>query len=420
MSHLKSKIGRWQGAGLMATTLLGTSVFILPQITLNMAGSGALLAWVILILAIVPVPLIFGRLSSAYPHVGGPAFFVEQAFGRIAGRTIGIIFLLVVPLGATAGILMTYQFVDAMIEMSSMAQLVSQLSMLLLLYIMNFRGIKTSAKLQLGLTLMIVAVISLLFGANYLSPQHLAAINIHYDNTLNFETIIGAIGIAFWSFLGVEAMTHLADDFRDPKKDLIPAMMIGTLIVGCIYLICTWLLLQNPIHSGLSMITLFNLLLGDYGTPVIGLLGIAGGLATVNVYTASVARLLWNFSEQGIFPRYFSKLNQHNIPSRSLSTVLTIMAMVLVIRWQFNLNIEVLIAWTNGVFVVIYFASMMAAFKLLPSKNRPLIMVGCLFCVMLAWGLGINMLYAILLLATVTPLLYWQLKGQSVLSTHHS
>ena len=96
------------------------------------------------------------------------------------------------------------------------------------------------------------------------------------------------------------------------------------------------------------------------------------------------------------------------------------MAMVLVIRWQFNLNIEVLIAWTNGVFVVIYFASMMAAFKLLPSKNRPLIMVGCLFCVMLAWGLGINMLYAILLLATVTPLLYWQLKGQSVLSTHHS
>ena len=39
MHDANNKIGRWQGAGLLTTTLLGTSVFILPQMTINTAGA---------------------------------------------------------------------------------------------------------------------------------------------------------------------------------------------------------------------------------------------------------------------------------------------------------------------------------------------------------------------------------------------
>lgn len=75
MEHIKGTIGRWQGAGLMATTLLGTGVFILPQMTLAKAGTSALWAWALLTLAIIPVTLVFGRLASRFPHAAGPAFF---------------------------------------------------------------------------------------------------------------------------------------------------------------------------------------------------------------------------------------------------------------------------------------------------------------------------------------------------------
>lgn len=67
----------------MATTLLGTGVFILPQMTLAKAGTSALWAWALLTLAIIPVTLVFGRLASRFPHAAGPAFFVEKAFGQI-------------------------------------------------------------------------------------------------------------------------------------------------------------------------------------------------------------------------------------------------------------------------------------------------------------------------------------------------
>lgn len=415
MSNHTTKIGRWQGAGLMATTLLGTGVFILPQMTIATAGQGAFIAWLILTLAIIPVTLVFGRLAATYPHAAGPAYFVEKAFGAVAGRTIGLIFLLVVPLGAPAAILMIFQFVDALVQLSTLSQLATQLSVLLLLFVLNYRGIQVSAKLQFVLTLAIVSVVVVLCGASGLqqTAEHSVPATLAIDNSLDAGLIMAAAGIAFWSFLGVEAMTHLANDFRDPGKDLIPAMMIGTILVGLIYLACTLLLLFVPSDSSLAMISIFDRLLGGSGAQIIGILGIAGGLATVNVYTASVARLAWSFSKDGVLPRYFSTLNKYQVPVRSLGAILFIMGLVLITTFISGQDIEDLIAWSNGVFVVIYIASMLAAIKLLDNKNTPLIILGGVFCLMLGWGLGWHMIYALILISITAPLLWWQQSHQT-------
>ncbi|MDP4984623.1 L-methionine/branched-chain amino acid transporter [Pseudoalteromonas tunicata] len=401
-------IGRWQGAGLMATTLLGTSIFILPQMTINIAQQGALIAWLLLTIAIIPVTLVFARLSALHPHAAGPAYFAEQAFGRLTGRVIGVIFLFVVPIGAPAAILMTFQFVNALVNLTPLAQLLMELGTLLLLFLLNYRGIHVSAKLQFLLTLMIVIVVLLLLGAATLT----LSVPVPKTTFVEFDLIMLAAGLAFWSFLGVEAMTHLADDFKHPKRDMIPAMMIGTLLVGALYLACTWLLLEVPNNKPLAMAAAFNQLLGGYGTIIIGALGIAGGLATVNVYTASVARLLCSFSQDGIMPRYFSQKNQFQVPTRALASILLLMACVLIFTYVAKQNIEDLIAWVNGVFVVIYLVSMLSAWRLLPSNSRPLIFLGILLCLGLVYGLAAHMLYAVILITSVTPLLYWQLQYQ--------
>jgi len=413
MTHKSSKIGRWQGAGLMATTLLGTGVFILPQMTIAIAGQGAFVAWLLLTLAIIPITLVFGRLAATFPHAAGPAYFVEQAFGPIAGRTIGLIFLLVVPLGASAAILLTFQFVEPLVTLSPLAKLACELAVLAGLFVVNYRGIKTSATLQFVLTLTIVAVIILLFGASAIQPELVNSDPlVQAADPAKFSLIMSAASIAFWSFLGVEAMTHLASDFRKPKQDLLPAMMIGTLLVGLVYLACTWLLLAIPSVTELAMIGVFDRLLGGYGAQVIGILGIAAGLGAVNVYAASVSRLVWSFSNDGVLPRYFSKLNQHDEPARALGTVLLVMAIILSVTYLSGQDLEVLIAWCNGVFVVIYLATMLAAFKLLSYKNRPLIICGSVFCVALIWSLGERMGYVLLLISVVMPLLWWQLNRQ--------
>lgn len=390
----------------MATTLLGTGVFILPQMTLEKAGTSALWAWALLTLAIIPVTLVFGRLASRFPHAAGPAFFVEKAFGRTLGRSIGLIFLLVIPMGAPAAILMTFQFVTALLPLAGAELLVAQLLVIGLLWLANLKGLQVSAKAQFALTLGIVAVVLALFMA--LGVQHHAVELPDFESAWQTGPMMLAAGIAFWSFLGVEAMTHLAHDFREPEKDMIPAMMIGTVLVGLIYLGCTSLLWLVPSSTGVAMMGVFDALLGGAGAQVIGVLGIAAGLATVNVYAGSAARLLWSFSREGIMPRYFQRLNDHGVPVRAQTAILGTMALVLTLVFVFKQDLEQLIAWSNGVFVIIYAMSMLAAWRLLGTSSRPWILLGLGFCIALGISLGERMAYAVLLLMLVLPLLWWQ------------
>jgi len=406
MNYMKGTIGRWQGAGLMATTLLGTGVFILPQMTIASSGSSALLAWLLLTLAIIPVTLVFGRLASVFPHAAGPAYFVEKAFGKMAGRTIGLTFVLVIPLCAPAAILMTFQFVYVLIPISGWGQVGIELGLLGLLFLLNFRGIHISAKLQFALTLGIVTVVVMMWSAGGMSVGKVS--HLISETSIEPNLIMAAAGIAFWSFLGVEAMTHLANDFKDPEKDMIPAMIIGTVLVGVVYLACTALLLLSASEqdSGLAMVIAFDRIIGGYGAEVIGILGIAGGLATVNVYTAGVSRLIWSFSREGVLPGYFSELNSHGVPIRALSVVLLAMACVIVMSHISGQELEHLIKWTNGVFIVIYLASMLAAVKLLSTKYLPLVSLGCVFCVLLSIALGWSMLYAVILIILVAQFVW--------------
>lgn len=406
MQQSSGTISRWQGAGLMATTLLGTGVFILPQMTISIADTGAIFAWALLTLAIIPITLVFARLASRFPHAAGPAYFVEQAFGNIAGRCIGLSFLLLIPMGSAAAILITFKFFYVLAPVSGIQELIVQLAMIVLLLLINIKGIQISAKLQFCLTLSIVAIVVVLIALAALNtvPQKLSVI----IQRAEFDTVLGAAGVAFWSFLGVEAMTHLANDFRDPKKDLVPAMMIGTILVGIVYVACTYLLISIPSQSSLAMVDVFDQLLGGYGAQVIGVLGVASGLAVVNVYSAGISRLIWSFSKERVLPKYFDQLNQHDVPVRALVANLLTMAAAVSFTYFSGHELEQLISWTNGVFVVIYSATMFAAIKLLSKKYLMLIICSLAFCFSVAVSLGSSMLYAFLILAILIPSLLWQ------------
>lgn len=409
MKSVNTGIGRWQGAGMMATTLLGTGVFILPQLTVEMSGSNALYAWLLLTVGLIPITYVFGKLSSLFPHSGGPAHFVEKAFGKTAGRVIGLMFLLVVPIGAPAAIIMTFQFVQGMINISGVQLLLAELAALLCLFYINRKGIHVSAKLQFLLTLLITFIVMLLF--TFSNEQVVMQSNTTLS--LDSDKILSAAGLAFWSFLGVEAMSHLANEFKKPKQDVIPAMIIGSVIVGVIYLLSTVLVLAHPNDQKLAIIGVFNHYFSG-GNYIIGILGTAGGLATINVYTTSLAKLVASFAEQKVLPKPLAYTNQYNVPQRALICVLSIMATVLVITYFSGQDLEDLINWVNGVFVIIYIATMCSAWVLLAAKHRITISLGFIACLALAFGIGAHMAYALLLATVLIPAVKWQKRRGSV------
>lgn len=390
MTGLNKSITRWQGTGLLATTLLGTGVFILPQLTIAEAGDKALVAWLILIVAILPLGVVFAQLGKEYVSAAGPAHFVAQAFGTRYGQLTGILFLCVVPLGAPAALIMTLEFVKPLITLSALQSLLAELSILVLLFVLNVRGVKVSGVVQLGLTIAILGVVLMMMAAwatnTNIQPEAL-------QQGTN-KGMINAFGLAIWSFLGIEAVTHLSAEFKDVKRDFVPAVLSGLLIVGVIFLACTFLSTLAP-KDNLAMVGAYERLLGSSGRWVIGGLGLAAGVATVNVYVLSLSRLTWTFSQEGLFPKSLQRLNNHQVPIFALLLVLLVCAGVLITSYLLELPFEMMIRWTNGVFVLIYFASMLAAWHLLKPKHRPAIVIGIAVCIAFAISLGSSMIYAV-------------------------
>ena len=86
MSGLKKDLGLWQGMGLLATSLLGTGIFVVPATAASLAGGASLWAWLLLIALVLPIAFTFARLGrrqfrlgrDARPsgrHPGLPRFF---------------------------------------------------------------------------------------------------------------------------------------------------------------------------------------------------------------------------------------------------------------------------------------------------------------------------------------------------------
>lgn len=391
MTSLNPTITRWQGIGLVTTTLLGTGVFILPQLTLKLAGLWATWTWLLLTLAILPLALVFAELGKRFPNAAGPAFFVQQAFGKPYGQMIGLLFLCIVPVGAPAALMISFEFLKPLISLTPFQALLGQLLAFALLFALNWRGMQLSGRIQLGLTLAIVAVlVSLMLAFFWQTP--LPKTELPKGTS---SGVLHALSLALWSFLGIEAVTHLSAEFKRPQQDFVPAVLGGTILVGCIYLACT-LISGLDAQAPLAMVGAYEILLqSDSGRWVIGILGVASGLATVNVYMASFARLAWSLSQEGVLPKTLQTLNIHRVPNIALALVLGVASLGLILTYSLGEGFEALMLWANGVFILIYIASMLAAWRLIERPYRPAILLGLGVCLGFAWSLGSALVYAL-------------------------
>ncbi|WP_417347353.1 L-methionine/branched-chain amino acid transporter [Ferrimonas sp.] len=396
MTELKGTIGRWQGVGLITTSLLGTSVFILPELTVKMAGEGAMWAWMLLVAAILPLALIFAELGKRFPNAGGPSHFVQLAFGRRLGTSVGMLFLMAAPIGTPAAIMMTFEFIRPLVHLEGSTLLLAQLGMLAGLWLINVRGMQLSSSLQLGLTLAILAVVLGVSGGLSLPSGEMPQFT---------PGVWGAFALALWAYLGVEVVSHLSAEFKRPERDFVPAMVIATLLVAAIYLLCTALIQALPAGEGLAMVRLFNHVLGGGGELVVGVLGTAAGIATVNTYLAGMSRLGWSLAQEKQLPPLFARLNRHRVPALGLGVLLSVVAASLVLAHGFGWGFETLLESVNGVFVVIYLLSMLAAWRLLPGRFRLKAASGSVACLLFAWSLGSAMVYGALIFLCVW---WWQ------------
>jgi amino acid efflux transporter len=400
MSRLNKELGLLQGIALLSTSLLGTGIFVVPALAATAAGQASLWAWLVLIALVLPVAFTFAQLGKRFPHAGGAPHLIGRAFGQRLEGVSALLFLAVLPVGLPAALHIASGFWLALFDLSSAGLLAIQLATLGAILLLGQRPAKASGVLQGLIAVAIVASVALIWWVGDL-PR--ASQPLLPPLSGQWQLLPAALGVMFWCFVGIEAFTHLGEEFKRPERDFPLALVLGVLLAGLVYWACSVAVLSfatyGDVHSDTTALPrLFELLLGERARVLVALVGYLACFASMNVYIQGFARLIWSLADEGKLPAPLARRNGQGVPARALLLVVASCALCALLAAVLELSVDDLIRYANGNFVLIYLFSMAAGAVLLRGVWRWLAGLATLLCAAVLAMLGGDALYALVLL----------------------
>jgi amino acid efflux transporter len=360
-----------QGAAVSIGAVLGTGVISLPALGAQVAGPASLLAWVALVVLSVPLATTFAALGSRYPDSGGVATYVRRAFGDRSAAVVGWCFYFGVPVGAPAAGFMAGAYVAAAFGGGTRTVLLTTGGLVLAVTVMNAFGLRVSGRVQLGLA---VVLVGLLLAATITALPHARLSNLEPFAPHGWFAIAPAAAVLVWGFVGWEAVSSLAADFRHPARDVPRATAIAIVVVGVLYLaVASTSLLTLGASTATTEAPLAELLAIGVGGEVRAItagVALLLTLGAMNAYYAGGAKLGAALARDRALPAWLSRgSSAGDVPRRSLAVVAGISSLAVVGAAVFGVTTREIVLLTIGAFVLVYVLGCAAAVKLLPRKT---------------------------------------------------
>ena len=336
------------------------------------------------------------------PSAGGVAHFVGMAFGSRLERVTGWLFLSVIPVGLPAALHIAAGFGQAMFGWHDGQLLLAELGTLALVWYIGSRGASSSANLQTVIAGLIVALIVAIWWVGDLKPSEIPFPAV---SEIELPGLFAALSVMFWCFVGLEAFAHLASEFKNPERDFPRALMIGLLLAGSVYWACTVVVLHfgaygEQMAAAASLPEIVVQLFGVQALWVACIIGYLACFASLNIYIQSFARLVW--SQAQYKPESsLARLSPRHLPRNALNAVLGCCVVSTLCIYMLQINLDALIVYANGIFIMIYLLCMLAGCRLLKGHYRVLAIVGGLLCLLLLAMVGWKSLYALIMLAAL-------------------
>ncbi|HEX2395131.1 MAG TPA: amino acid permease [Bacteroidales bacterium] len=356
---------------LYVSSVLGSGVLVLPGLAAQIAGPSSLIAWIVLSLASYPFAFTFGSLSARKPESGGIYAFAKESFGpHISSISAWLIALWYIT-GAPAVTMIASSYVSFAFPISREGLYIFSTLIILLAFIINYRGIRFSSNIQVVVVLSIVLMLS---GAIVFSAGKVQAANFYPVFPHGILPVGTVAALIFWSYLGYENVSNVAEEFRNPERDFNRSILGSVLLIGLLYIAMAFVTVGTQAYkSGDSVApfaAIFSNLFGRYGAVATSLIAVFIIFGTVNVYTAGMSRVIYAAARDGSFPRTLTHINEKNsVPDRSLIMLSGSSFIMLSVYYFLRVDLQTALLIPSGAAIIIYIVGSAAGIKLLPGKK---------------------------------------------------
>src|SRR5689334_2559065 len=283
--------------------------------------------------------------ASMFPEAGGSSSFARHAFNELvsffAGWALSLDYILTIAISAFFVPHYLGAFWPALTHPPG--DVIGGLIVIALLAWLNVRGIGESAKLNFVLAVVDLGTQILIIGIGVvfvLSPSLLVN-QVHLGSTPTYSHLIFALSLAMLAYTGIETVSNMAEEARDPDRDVPRAVNYILIAVLGVYAGMTVVALSAlpVVGQGPHAYTLLGQTPAQGGyqnDPVLGIishLGLATGVTHVlryyvgvlaatilfiatNAGLIGISRLSWSLAEHRQIPAMFSTLHpRHRTPA---------------------------------------------------------------------------------------------------------
>jgi len=435
---------------LVVGSMIGSGIFIVSADIGRQMGSPGLLVLVWVITAVITVmgALSQCELAAMYPRAGGPYVFLREGLGPLWGFLYGWTLLLVIQTGTIAAVAVAFaKFLAVLapritpdvfefslirfrapgellfalfgrapatpsyIEIGLSWQRIVGIATVVILTWINVRGVKEAAWIQTVLTVTKVAAVGglILLGLTIgrrpeVAAQNLGGFFANVDWSLALLPIMGAAMVgSLFSSDAWNNVTFAASEVQNPQRNLPLAMVLGTSIVGLIYVSANFaylstLSLGEIQHAAEDRVgtAAAEVIFGDAGRTLMAIAIMISTFGCNNGLILAGARVSYAMAKDGLFFRNVGSVDPVRHTPKIALWVQCLWTSVLALSGGYNdlLNYVIFAA------VLFYFLTAIALFRLRslkPDAPRPVTTIGYpwlpgLYC-LLTGAIMVNLLF---------------------------
>jgi amino acid efflux transporter len=240
-------------------------------------------------------------------------------------------------------------------------------------FAINYKGIVVSSRVQFAVVGSIVALLIATIAASafFVKPQ-----NFQPFFPAGPLAVGTAAALIFWSYLGYENTSNVAEEFENPKRDFHRSVIYSVLLISFLYLAIAFVTIGTRAYEAGGSVAPFAAILSSIlgrhaaqGTAIVAVFIIFG---TANAYTTGVSRLLYAVARDRGLPSTLSHINRKTkVPDRILLGLLSSYAVVLTIYYFSQVDLEAALLIPSGAAIMVYVIGSAAGVKILGrSKGR--------------------------------------------------
>ncbi|NQV04480.1 MAG: amino acid permease [Candidatus Omnitrophica bacterium] len=346
--------------------MISSGLFILPGLAFSKAGPAVIVSYIIAGVLCIPTLLSKAELITAMPKAGGDYFYIMRGFGPLLGTVAGF----------SSWFSLSLKGAFALVGMSAYLSLVTDIPLniiavgcCLFFIALNLLGVKEAGRFQVFL---VMGLLGILFFYIAWGAKTVNLGNFSPFFSKGLGPVFATASFVFISYGGLTKVAALAEETKDPGKNLPLGMMLSIIVTSIIYTLVIFVTngVLNPAVLRSTLIPISEgagALGGGVLRVLISVAAFLAFISTANSGLMTASRYPLGMSRDKLLPSYFQKISaKRKVPYAAILFTGSFMILALLF-----LKLELLVKIASSILILLYMFAISLLFCL--GKARYLV-----------------------------------------------